>query len=247
MASIGTISAGIAHEINNPLSFLLTNSEVLKEYWQNVMAYIYVLEQSERNEIELKASKKSLEFVFQDTPHLINESLEGIERIREIVNGLRTFSRADDGDIKDVDINSCLESALKLVSNELKHKCRIEKDLKKVPTFKGAAGQLIQVFTNLLVNSAQAIEGFGAIKVKSELKENNLVVSICDSGKGISPEDLKQLFTPFFTTKPTGQGTGLGLSISYGIVKKHNGNITVESEIGKGTTFFIEIPVEKKI
>jgi len=177
---------------------------------------------------------------------LMNESLEGIDRIREIVNGLRTFSRADDGEIKEIDINTCVETSLRLVSNELKHRCKISKELNSKLNVKGSDGQLIQVFTNLLVNSAQAIDGFGSVEVTTKDINNTVVVSIKDSGKGISKENLDQLFTPFFTTKPTGQGTGLGLSISYGIIKKHNGNITVESTVGVGTIFHITLPVAQR-
>lgn len=243
MASLGTISAGIAHEINNPLSFLLTNSEVLKEYLVTIIQYINKLETPSSSPDEIQDLKKNIDYIMQDTPMLMNESLEGIERIKEIVNGLRTFSRADDGDIKDFDINTCVEAALRLVSNELKHKCKIDKKLESQSIVKGSAGQIIQVFTNLLVNSAQAIDGFGSVEITTQDKDENVIVTITDNGKGISKENLDQLFTPFFTTKPTGQGTGLGLSISYGIIKKHRGNIVVESNVGVGTSFHISIPI----
>ncbi|MDO9181536.1 MAG: ATP-binding protein, partial [Bacteriovorax sp.] len=246
MASLGTISAGIAHEINNPLSFLLTNSEVLKEYLTTIIQYIKRLENPTENETDITKLKKSIDYILQDTPMLMNESLEGIDRIKEIVNGLKTFSRADDGDIKEFDINTCIETSLRLVSNELKHKCKITKNFQSLPPVRGSAGQIIQVLTNLLVNSAQAIEDFGLIEISTKESENNIIVSIKDSGKGISQENLDQLFTPFFTTKPTGQGTGLGLSISYGIIKKHKGDITVESTIGKGTEFCIFLPKEQR-
>jgi len=130
-----------------------------------------------------------------------------------------------------------------LVSNELKHKCKISKNLSEIPHVMGSQGQLIQVFTNLLVNSAQAIDEHGSIEVKSTINDNKILLTFCDSGKGISKEHLDKLFTPFFTTKPTGQGTGLGLSISYGIIQKHRGNISVESSPGLGTTFYIELPM----
>jgi len=244
MASIGTISAGIAHEINNPLSFLLTNLEVLKDYLGSIGTYVDLLEKSNTGtNTEISTMKNNIEFILEDVPNLLRESLDGIERIREIVNGLRTFSRADDGIFKEVDVNYCIETALKLVSNELKHKCKISKNLSEIPHVMGSQGQLIQVFTNLLVNSAQAIDEHGSIEVKSTINDNKILLTFCDSGKGISKEHLDKLFTPFFTTKPTGQGTGLGLSISYGIIQKHRGNISVESSPGLGTTFYIELPM----
>lgn len=246
MASLGTISAGIAHEINNPLSFVLTNSEVLKEYLNSIINYIGKLEMIERDESEIQSLKSNVDFILQDTPMLMNESLEGIERIRQIVNGLRTFSRADDGEFKSFDVNSCIETSLRLVSNELKHKCKVVKKLNSSQNVFGSAGQIIQVFTNFFVNSAQAIEEFGEIEISTFNDEENVFVSIRDNGKGISKENLNNLFTPFFTTKPTGQGTGLGLSISYGIIKKHNGKISVESEVGLGTTFLVSIPITSR-
>lgn len=246
MASVGTMSAGIAHEINNPLSFLLTNSEVLKEYMNTIMDYISKLENNETDNDEFLKIKENINYILKDTPMLMNESLEGIDRIREIVNGLKTFSRADDGEIKEFNVNTCIETSLRLVSNELKHKCRVNKKLESLSMISGAEGQIIQVITNLLVNSAHAIEEFGLVEVHSRDEENNVIITIQDSGKGISPENLNNLFTPFFTTKPTGQGTGLGLSISYGIIKRHHGNIQVESCLGVGTIFNISIPITSR-
>jgi signal transduction histidine kinase len=242
MASIGTISAGIAHEINNPLSFVMTNSEVLKEYLVNVFDYIKALENASLTSDELEAKKKNIDYVMEDIPMLMNESLEGINRIRTIVNGLRTFSRADDGELKEIHLKNCIDTSLKLVSNELKHKCKIHTSFAETSTTKGSDGQIIQVLTNLLVNSAQAIADFGEINIKTWEDDSFVYASIQDNGKGISNDDLRQLFTPFFTTKPTGQGTGLGLSISYGIIKKHKGDISVVSQIGVGTTFTIKLP-----
>lgn len=247
MASVGTMSAGIAHEINNPLSFLLTNSEVLKEYMNTIMDYISRLERNEINDENFFKIKENMNYILKDTPMLMNESLEGIDRIREIINGLKTFSRADDGEIKEFNVNTCIETSLRLVSNELKHKCRVNKELDSQCLIRGAEGQIIQVITNLLVNSAHAIEEFGQVDINSKDDGDNVVITIKDSGKGISPENLNHLFTPFFTTKPTGQGTGLGLSISYGIIKRHNGNIQVESWVGVGTVFYISIPITTRI
>ena len=247
MASIGTISAGIAHEINNPLSFVMTNSEVLKEYLNNVFDYVKSLEQASPTTEKLIEQKKNIDYVMEDIPMLMNESLEGINRIRTIVNGLRTFSRADDGELKEIYLKNCIETSLRLVSNELKHKCKIHTSLTDISPTRGSDGQIIQVLTNLLVNSAQAITEFGEINIKTWEDDSFVFASIQDSGKGISSDDQKQLFTPFFTTKPTGQGTGLGLSISYGIIKKHKGDISVESQLGIGTTFTIKLPKEKVV
>lgn len=247
MASIGTISAGIAHEINNPLSFVMTNFEVLKDYISSLMTYIDLLENMLPTS-DLKSYKnENVEYVLGDIPHLMSESLEGINRIKTIVNGLRVFSRADDGDLQLINVNTCVETSLKLVSNELRHKCKIHKNLLSKMTIKASEGQLIQVLTNLLVNSVQAIESFGEISIETFDDNFNVTIIVKDSGQGISAENQKQLFTPFFTTKPTGHGTGLGLSISYGIIKKHHGNINVESVEGLGTIFTITLPLSKEI
>ncbi|MFQ5572563.1 MAG: sensor histidine kinase, partial [Rhodothermales bacterium] len=144
------------------------------------------------------------------------------------------------------DVTDCIEATLKVVWNELKYKCEVHKRLQPLPRIHCYPGQLNQVFMNLLVNAAQAIEEQGEIVIEAEVVEADVVIRISDTGKGIPPENLEKLFNPFFTTKAIGEGTGLGLSISYGIIQKHHGRIEVESEVGRGTTFTIYLPITEE-
>lgn len=244
MAALGTISAGIAHEINNPLSFISNNSIILKEYFMAIIEFFKILDLPIKDIDVFKKNKKKINYIFQDAPALLIESIEGIERIKEIINGIKTFSRADDGNIKSYDINSCVETALRLVSHELKYKCQVIKSLGNCSELKGSRGQIIQVLTNLLINCSHAISDLGFIQIITKEHDSFVIISIKDNGKGISEENLNQLFTPYFTTKPSGQGIGLGLSISYEIIKSHNGNISVESNLGVGTIFTISLPIK---
>ncbi len=160
------------------------------------------------------------------------------------IEGLRSFARLDEAEVKESDVNESIESTLRVVWNELKYKCEVHKDLGTLPLIRCHPGQLNQVFMNLFVNAAQAIPEKGEITVETQATETEILVRVSDSGSGIPPEALSKLFDPFYTTKPVGQGTGLGLSISHGIVQKHNGTIEVESEMGKGTTFTVRLPIE---
>lgn len=193
---------------------------------------------------EIKATEK-LDFLVKDSKQLVKESIDGISRIREIVIGLKTFSRTDEVETKNVDVNECIDSTLKVLGNELKYKCEIKKDLKKIPEIFCHPGQLIQVFTNILINAAQAMPEKGTIAIGSDSDSDYVRIRIADTGTGISQENLKNIFTPFFTTKPVGKGTGLGLSISYGIIQQHGGDISVESAVGKGTIFTIKLPIKE--
>jgi signal transduction histidine kinase len=149
----------------------------------------------------------------------------------------------DESQAKEADINEGIEATLKIVWNELKYKCAVNKSLKPLPRIRCYLGQLNQVFMNLLVNAAQAIPEKGEINIETETINGHIVIRISDTGSGIPPEIIPKLFDPFFTTKPAGKGTGLGLAISSGIIQKHNGTIDVESTIGKGTTFTIRLPL----
>ncbi len=251
MASIGQLSAGIAHEINNPVSFITGNLDILKKYVETVMEVIRVEEEIIKNSIppaalealdEMKRKKK-FDYVLKDIGYLITQSLEGSERIKRIVSDLKAFSRMEDDIPAMEDINRGLESTINIVWNEIKYKAELEKVLGELPLTSCNISRLNQVFMNLLVNAAQAIEKQGKITVTTRSDGNDIFISVADTGAGISPENLKKVFDPFFTTKEKGAGTGLGLSISYDIVKKHGGDITVESQAGEGTTFTVRIPV----
>lgn len=241
MVGLGQLVAGVAHELNNPISFVYSNMSYLKDYSQKLQR---VIETAEKSPSSLAAVKDEVEFdyIMKDLPKLISSCEEGARRVRDIVVGLRNFSRLDEVQIKDVDINEGILNTLDLLSGEFKNKIEIHKDLNRVPPLRCYPSQLNQVFMNLLTNASQAIESAGNIWVKVFDDESSIYVSIKDDGKGIPKKIYEKIFDPFFTTKPVGQGTGLGLSISYGIVKKHGGDIRVESEEGVGSTFTISLP-----
>lgn len=260
MASIGQLAAGVAHEINNPIGFVLNNVSILRKYLkvfnEVISQYQRFVENAnqwekdkyfeEKGKIEHYLKSKKTDFIFEDSDNLIDESLDGMKRVVDIVAGLKSFSRVDQAETKYACINHCLESTLKVVWNELKYKCQIETDFSEIPEIKCNPGKLNQVFMNLIVNAGQSIENKGKISIKTFLENSEILVKIKDTGQGIPQENLEKLFDPFFTTKPVGVGTGLGLSISYGIIQEHKGCIEVDSLMGQGTTFTIRLPVVER-
>ena len=249
MASIGQLAAGVAHEINNPIGFIASNLGSLGKYVDRLTEYIGLLPGAIINESaeELKALRKKfkIDFIVEDAKDLIKESLDGVDRVIKIVQNLKNFSRIDEAECKPADINECLESAANIVWNELKYKATVHKEYGEIPLTQCYPHQLNQVFMNLLLNASQAIDKKGDITCKTWLQEGSIFVAITDTGRGIAQENLNRLFDPFFTTKEIGQGTGLGLSIAYDIIKKHGGEFTVQSEVGRGATFTIKLPVRE--
>ncbi|MBU0482060.1 MAG: response regulator [Proteobacteria bacterium] len=247
MASIGQLAAGVAHEINNPLGFITSNLSTLRKYLDRMTRHIDFLQTQVREEAadRVKQQEKQLkiDYILQDAHDLINESLEGAERVVRIVQGLKTFSRVDDATSKPVDINASLDSAINMIWNELKHNATLTRDYSDLPETTCNGQQLNQVFLNLLVNAVHSIADHGKIKISTRHENGWITVAITDTGCGIPPENINRLFEPFFTTKEIGKGTGLGLSISYEIIQKHGGDITVESTPGKGSTFTVRLPV----
>lgn len=254
MASIGQLAAGVAHEINNPMGFISSNLNSLGKYLKRFAEYVESQDlilrslQNQENEVgldEIRKLKKSvkLDYLLSDGKDLIEESLEGAERVRSIVQGLKNFSRIDQAEFQDADINECLESTIRIAWNEIKYKARLNKDLGELPKTFCYPQQLNQVFLNILVNAAHAIEKEGVIDVKTWAVRDEIFISISDDGCGIPEANLARLFEPFFSTKEVGKGTGLGLSISYDIMKKHDGRIEVRSRLGEGTTFVLRLPV----
>jgi signal transduction histidine kinase len=193
--------------------------------------------------IEAIRQKEDVDYILKDISNLVAESSDGTRRVMEIVQSLKSFARIDEATVMEADVNECIETTLRVVWNELKYKCEIRKNFGSLPRIRCYPGQLNQVFMNLLVNAAYAIETHGIISIETSSTPTQIVVQIADTGKGISPEHMPKLFTPFFTTKPVGKGTGLGLPISYGIIQKHQGIIEVKSEIGQGTAFTIRLPL----
>ncbi|HAK89511.1 MAG TPA: peptidylprolyl isomerase [Nitrospiraceae bacterium] len=260
MASIGQLAAGIAHEINNPVGFVMSNLNTLQKYTDKINEFVKIQSDSLEDAAkglgiegakitgEIAEHKKSrkLDYIAGDSVNLIRESLEGMERIKKIVQDLKSFSRVDEAERKTANINEGIESTVNIVWNELKYKATVKKEYGDIPPIKCNAGQLNQVFMNILINAVHAIEEQGEIIIKTRHEDNNIFISISDTGSGIPADKINRIFEPFFTTKEVGKGTGLGLSIAYDIVKKHNGDIIVESEVGKGTTFTVRIPVVEK-
>ncbi len=248
MASIGVLAAGVAHEINNPIGFIRSNLEVLEDYFTDIEKYYHefndnlVSDENKENHKKL-AKKYELEFLFADSPPLIKSSINGVDRVTEIVKSLKTFARIDQPEKARTDINEGLTATLNMVNNELKYNCKVHVDLQPIPQIHAFSGKLNQVFMNLLINAGQAIVGKGDIFVRTYVNDNNIVIEIEDSGTGIDAENIAQVFTPFYTSKPVGEGTGLGLSISHQIIEQHDGKITVKSEVGKGSCFSIHLPI----
>lgn len=248
MASIGVLAAGVAHEINNPIGFIRSNLEVLEDYFTDIEKYYHefndtLVSDEDKDNHKKLAKKYELEFLFKDSPPLIKSSISGVDRVTEIVKSLKTFARVDQPDKALIDINEGLSATLNMVHNELKYCCQVHVDLQPLPNLHGFPGKLNQVFMNLLINAGQAMTDKGDIYVRSFMEDSNIVIEIEDTGSGIEAENIAQIFTPFYTSKPIGEGTGLGLSISHQIIEQHEGKITVKSEFGKGSCFSVYLPV----
>lgn len=247
MASLGQLVAGVAHELNNPIGFIYSNMAHLKEYSGKL---IQLIKDAEKKPADLPKYKEDIDFdyIVQDMPKLIQSCEDGARRTRDIVLGLRNFSRLEEAQIKEVDVHEGLENTLQLISGELKNRIEVHKDYAKLPKINCFPSQLNQVFMNILSNAAQAIDDKGDIYIKTSKKDANTVqISIRDTGRGMSKATSEKIFDPFFTTKTLGQGTGLGLSITYGIVEKHGGEIAVKSEPKKGTEFIITLPISPNL
>ncbi|WP_434635630.1 ATP-binding protein [Pseudomonas sp. D2-30] len=199
--------------------------------------------------LNLKSLREQVEldFLVEDIPVLIKESKDGIARVGQIVKDLKDFSRVDSSqEWQMANLQQGIESTLNIVANEIKYKADVVKQYSPLPEVECLPSQINQVIMNLIVNAAQAIgPERGTITLRNGVEGDNVWIEVADNGSGIPPETLQKIFDPFFTTKPIGQGTGLGLSLSYGIVKKHNGDITVSSEVGVGTIFRVELPVRQ--
>jgi two-component system NtrC family sensor kinase len=251
MASIGQLAAGVAHEINNPIGFISSNLSTLGKYLSRIEAFLAVQSEciaagappEQVESVRQQQAGLKIDYILKDLEDLVRESMEGAERVRSIMADLKGFSRMDESEYKQADLNECLRSAINITWNEIKHKAILKKELGEIPTTRCYPRQMNQVFMNLLVNAAHAIEDRGIITVRSREEDGYVCFSVTDTGRGIPEANLNRIFEPFFTTKGAGKGTGLGLSITYDIVKKHNGEITVRSEPGKGTEFTVRIPV----
>lgn len=259
MASVGVLAAGVAHEINNPIAFIMSNLQSLKQYTHNYRSLIEAYEEAatltepeergtQQQKIQQMYDEYDVEFINEDLDDLLSDSIEGAERVRDIVKGLREFSHIDTVSAQSqCDLNECIKSTLKVVNNELKYHCEIKTELNELPLTYCCPGQINQVLLNLLLNAGQAIEGKGRITVRSVQRDNKLEIEVEDTGTGIAAEQIEKIFDPFYTSKPVGKGTGLGLAISYGIIHEHNGELRVTSEPGKGSCFTISLPLIREL
>lgn len=252
LASIGQLAAGVAHEINNPIGFIGSNFGTLENYLNDLFVIADAYTEAEAaadpqcpqlEQVHALKREKDYEFLRTDCFQLLTESKDGLARVAKIVRDLKDFSRVGEAEWQVADLLPAIDSTLNLVWNELKYKCTVTKDYGTLPPVWCVPSQLNQVFMNLLLNAGQAIVEKGEITIRTGQQDDQVFVAISDTGCGIAPENLTRLFDPFFTTKSVGSGTGLGLSLAYGIVQKHLGRIEVQSEVGKGTTFTVWLPI----
>ncbi len=238
LAAIGTLAAGVAHEINNPIGYVNSNLNTMHKYIKKIQEYI-----------DRSSDKESDEFrnildITTDFDDAIKESIEGASRVKNIVADLKSFSRVDRLEKENADINEGIGTTLNIVWNELKYHCKVEKDYGQLPDLYCMPNQLNQVFMNLLLNAGQSVKGEnGLIRIKTSADQDNIYIAIRDNGCGIPEKDINKIFEPFFTTKDVGKGTGLGLSLVFDIIRKHNGKIDVTSEVGVGSEFIITLPL----
>jgi signal transduction histidine kinase len=255
LASIGQLAAGVAHEINNPVGYVFSNFGTLEKYLVDLFRVLAAYEQAEGELAATPTGAKlaalraeiELDYLKTDVPSLMNESREGITRVRKIVQDLKDFSHVDTKqDWEWSDLHKGIDSTLNIVNNEIKYKAEVVKQYGGLPEVQCVPSELNQVFMNLLVNAAHAVDKTrGTITIRTGAQGNEAWVEIEDDGCGIPRENLSRIFDPFFTTKAVGKGTGLGLSLSYGIVQKHGGRLEVDSEPGRGTRFRVTLPVRR--
>lgn len=252
MAAIGQLAAGVAHEINNPIGFISSNLQTLQDYATRLLKLTEFYEKvvNKTGNDAFLAMQRDMQlrlqfgFVRQDLPDLLKESIDGIDRVSEIVKNLKAFSHIDNAQWQYANLVEGLENTLKIAANQLKYKVEIHRDYAAdLPEVYCQPNQINQVFLNLLVNAAHAMDQKGHLYLKAWQQEQSVCIEVRDTGQGIAPEHMKRLFEPFFTTKPVGSGTGLGLSLSYSIVKRHQGEISVQSEPGAGASFTIILPI----
>jgi two-component system NtrC family sensor kinase len=245
MASLGQLAAGVAHEINNPIGYIYSNLQTLDDYLQELALTFKLFEEKtqkngslSKQEFNETAKKMGIDFLLADAGLIVKSNKEGIERVKDIVKGLKSFSHVDDENLKKMSIYECVNSALQVVANTFKYEHHVINTLEaSLPSVLSNYGKLQQVFVNLLINSAQAMPEGGIIKIHSELHKHFLLIHVEDDGIGMNKRTKSQIFDPFFTTKPVGEGTGLGLSVSYAILESQNISVKVKSTLGEGTCF----------
>ncbi len=255
MAGLGQLVAGVAHELNNPISYIYANMKTLENYTVAISQLLTLFREMPASEEKIQdffrslqqiQSNFDLDFIHGDIQSLIQESIVGSDRVKAVVQNLRNFSRLDEGEFKLADVHEGLDSTLVLLTSEVKNRITLHKDYGDLPKILCHPGNLNQVFMNILLNAIQAIEKTGNIWITTRPQDQNIRISIRDDGRGIPARNRDKIFDPFFTTKPVGKGTGLGLSISYNIIRQHQGKIDFASREGEGTEFTIHLPLLSK-
>lgn len=251
MASLGVLAAGVAHELNNPAGFIYSNVDLLREHTERLKRCLFAYDElslppDSAAIIDKIKTETDYENIMTELDSILADCYEGAERIRDVVQNLRLFSRLDEAEIKSIDLNEGIEATVRLLSKFYKSgKIALRREYGELPPVKCYAAQLNQVWMNLLVNAAQAIgDKEGEVRIRTQCNGPTVTVSFIDTGNGISPADLQRIFDPFFTSKPVGEGTGLGLSISHGIIEQHRGTIAVDNIPGEGTTFTVTLPID---
>lgn len=250
MASVGHLAAGIAHEINNPIGFILSDHNALERDFDSLLALIDRYEALETHlppgsllGVRRAKSEAELDFIKEDTPSLFREIRQGLERVKEIVGHLRTFAHDCPGEWSNADLRELMDRALAVATNTFGERITVEKRYDDVVRLDCLASDLSQVFLGILTNAAQAIEAEGRISVGVHQENGEIIAEIVDTGKGIAAGDLPHIFDPFFTTREVGTGKGLGLAVAYNVIKKHGGSIDVRSAPNEGARFLIHLPL----
>ena len=256
LAGLGRVAAGVANDINNPIAYVTNNVAVLRRDMQAALEVLDAYEAGHAAEAARLAEEADLAYFRAQLGRTCDKTLEGLRRVRDIVRNLADFARLDEADLQEADVNAALNSAVEILRYEIKNKdVRLETDYRPLPRVTCHSGKINQVFLNLLANAVQACNRGGLVTLRTRVDPSpqplspdgrgaeGVVIEVQDNGYGIRPEHRARLFEPFFTTKPVGQGTGLGLSVSYGIVRDHGGAITAESEVGRGSTFRVRLPL----
>lgn len=248
LASLGRLAAGVAHEINNPIAYVTNNLVVIRRDTQAALAVLDAYQRGDPLEAARLEEAADLGYLRENFARTCDKTLEGLQRVRDIVRNLRDFARLDEAEFKEADLNAALQSTIEIVRYQLKQAdVKLETVLAPLPPVLCHPGKINQVFLNLLVNAIQACPRGGQVVIRTRAESVAVVVEVQDNGCGIRPEHRSRLFEPFFTTKPVGQGTGLGLSVSFGIVRDHGGTIEVDSELGRGSTFRVRLPLKPNV
>lgn len=253
LAALGQLAAGVAHEINNPIGFVTSNANLVSKYVSKLNDALNQFETDSAAELSGEAlllftrwkATSKIEKILTDLTELSQESIEGLNRVKEIVKDLKEYAHTGEVKFEPADLNKQLTSTVNLLRNEIKYKAEVTMNLGDIPPVPCIVSQINQVFVNIIVNACHAIPDFGNLTISSERDKESVLIKITDDGTGMPKDIIRKIFDPFFTTKPVGKGTGIGLAITKSIVERHSGKLDVMSEEGVGTTFLIRLPLKQ--